>query len=63
MEDGRSSTMPFFCGAHVGPDAAGGHHRFAVIGSDHDDVRRNGACVLFCLFDASMYRSSLVQVL
>ena len=36
------------CGAHVCTHAADGDNRFVVIGSDHDDVRRSGAYVLFC---------------
>ena len=64
VDGGRSLQYnAVFCGAHVGLGAADGHNRFVVIGFDHDDVHRSGACVLFCLFDASMYRSSLVQVL
>ena len=32
VDGGRSLQYnAVFCGAHVGPDAAGGHHRFAVI--------------------------------
>ena len=51
--------LSFVDGAHVGSDAPDGHHRSVIIGSDHDDVRRNGACVLFCWCDASMYRNFL----
>ena len=41
--------MPSFAERMSAPMRPDGHHRFAVIGSDHDDVRRNGACVLFWL--------------
>ena len=38
-----------FCGAHVGPDAAGGHHRFVVIGSTTTMCIGAGAYVSFLM--------------